>query len=55
MQVSVGQYIRGYDFKPMRGREDCYVEGEVLEFNAIDKSGYNAYRDRKSTRLNSSH
>ena len=46
MQVSVGQYIRGYDFKPMRGREDCYVEGEVLELNAIDKCGYNAYRIR---------
>ena len=46
MQVKIGQYIRGYDFKPMRGREDCYVEGEVLELNAIDKCGYNAYRIR---------
>jgi hypothetical protein len=46
MKVSVGQVIRGYDFKPMVGREDCYVEGEVLELNAIDKCGYNAYRIR---------
>lgn len=26
-----GDVIRGYDFKPMVGREDCYVEGVVLD------------------------
>jgi len=44
MKVSVGQKIRGYDFKPMDGRGDCYVEGIVTEFNAIAKCGYNAYK-----------
>ena len=46
MKVSVGQIIRGYDFKPMVGREDCFVEGEVLELNAISTCGYNAYKIR---------
>ena len=44
MQVSVGDIIRGYDFKPMFSRNDCYVEGVVLEKNAVEKCGYNAYR-----------
>ena len=44
MKVSVGQVIRGYDFKPMAGRNDCYVEGTVVELNAIQKCGYNAYK-----------
>ena len=46
MKVAVGQVIRGYDFKPMAGRNDCYVEGIVLEMNAVEKCGYNAYRIR---------
>lgn len=46
MKVSVGQTIRGYDFKPMVGRNDCFVEGIVLEMNAVEKCGYNAYRIR---------
>jgi hypothetical protein len=27
--AKVGQTIRAYDFKPMQGREDCFVEGVV--------------------------
>ena len=25
-----GDVIRAFDFKPMVGRDDCYVEGEVV-------------------------
>lgn len=46
MQVSVGDVIRGYDFKPMVGRADCYVEGIVLETNAVAEVGFNAYKIR---------
>ena len=42
--AKVGQTIRAYDFKPMAGRADCFVEGEVL---AIDNSqGYKAFKIR---------
>lgn len=44
MKVLVGQIIRGYDFKPMVGRGDCYVEGQVVETNALKTCGYNAYK-----------
>jgi len=40
--AKVGDYIRAYDFKPMRGRLDCYVEGEVIDIN--DTMGYKAYK-----------
>ena len=46
MQVQVKDIIRSYDFKPMVGREDAYVEGEVLELNAIKECRYNAYKIR---------
>lgn len=43
MKVQVGDVIRGYDFKPMVGREDCYCEGIVEAVN--DTSNYfQAYR-----------
>lgn len=38
MKVLKGDVIRGYDFKPMAGREDCYVEGTVEIVN--DNSNY---------------
>ena len=44
MKVLVGDKIRSYDFKPMDGRADCYVEGIVTEFNAVATCGYNAYK-----------
>ena len=44
--AKVGQTIRAYDFKPMIGRSDCFVEGKVL---AIDNSqGYKAFKIRVS-------
>jgi hypothetical protein len=40
--AAVGDYIRAYDFKPMRGRMDCYVEGIVLEIT--NEKGYKAFK-----------
>lgn len=40
--ATVGDYIRAYDFKPMRGRLDCYVEGEVLAVTS--ERGYTAFK-----------
>ena len=37
-----GDTIRGYDFKPMVGRNDCYVEG-VVE-GTTNEMGYMAYK-----------
>ena len=31
--ATVGDVIRAYDFKPMLGRNDCYVEGRIEEIN----------------------
>ena len=44
MIVKTGDVIRSYDFKPMLGREDCFVEGMVVE--ATDEQGYDAYKIR---------
>jgi len=43
LQISKGDVIRGYDFKPMAGRNDCFVEGEVLETNNMENY-YQAYK-----------
>ena len=43
MQVQIGDVIRGYDFKPMVGRNDCFVEGRV-EDARNDEQGYLAYK-----------
>jgi hypothetical protein len=40
-----GDVIRGYDFKPMVGREDSFVEGEVLD-SGDTSQGYQAYKIR---------
>jgi len=45
LSVNVGDVIRAYDFKPMVGRSDCFVEGEVLE-RSNTKNGYQAYMIR---------
>ena len=45
LQVQKGDYIRAYDFKPLKGREDCFIEGEVLETNNTEH-GYQAYKIR---------
>lgn len=38
--AKVGDTIRAYDFKPMKGREDCFVEGIVKR---IDNKLYDAF------------
>ena len=40
-----GDVIRAYDFKPMTGREDCFIEGEVIDAHSIEQ-GYQAYKIR---------
>jgi hypothetical protein len=42
LKVNVGDTIRGYDFKPMVGREDCFVEGVVERIT--NEHGYDAYK-----------
>jgi hypothetical protein len=37
-----GDTIRGYDFKPMVGRNDCYAEGVVERVTT--EPGYQAYK-----------
>ena len=38
-----GDIIRAYDFNPMVGREDCFIEGQVLDAHNTD-NGYQAYK-----------
>ena len=45
LQVRQGDVIRAYDFKPMAGREDCFIEGQVLDAHNTD-NGYQAYKIR---------
>jgi hypothetical protein len=45
LQVQKGDVIRAYDFKPMAGREDCFIEGLVLDTNNTEQ-GYQAYKIR---------
>ena len=40
--ASVGQTIRAYDFKPMVGREDTFVEGVVERITT--EAGYKAFK-----------
>ena len=40
-----GDTIRAYDFKPMVGREDCFIEGEVIDCHNTEQ-GYQAYKIR---------
>ena len=42
MKVNSGDTIRAYDFKPMVGREDCFVEGVVEKVS--QEMGYSAYK-----------
>ncbi len=42
-KVLKGDTIRAYDFKPMLGREDTFIEGQVLETNNTEM-GYQAYK-----------
>lgn len=40
--ANVGDTIRAYDFKPMVGRSDCFVEGKVIAIN--EERGYKAFK-----------
>jgi hypothetical protein len=42
MIVKTGDVIRSYDFKPMVGREDTFVEGVVER--ETNEQGYDAYK-----------
>jgi len=43
VQARQGDTIRAYDFKPMTGREDCYIEGRVVDVNNTEQ-GYQSYK-----------
>jgi hypothetical protein len=45
LTVVQGDTIRAYDFKPMVGREDCFIEGEVIDAHSTEQ-GYQAYKIR---------
>ena len=45
LTIVEGDVIRAYDFKPMVGREDCFIEGEVIDAHSTEQ-GYQAYRIR---------
>lgn len=40
--AKVGDVIRAYDFKPMVGRSDCFVEGKVIDID--EERGYKAFK-----------
>ena len=42
--ADIGNVIRAYDFKPMVGRNDCFVEGVVEAIT--DEKGFQAYKIR---------
>lgn len=44
-RVEINDVIRSYDFKPMVGRPDCFVEGAVVDRNDTSR-GYQAYKIR---------
>ena len=43
-KIEKNDVIRSYDFKPMYGRPDCFVEGRVIELT--NEPGYNAIKIR---------
>ena len=43
LTVVEGDVIRAYDFKPMVGRDDCFIEGKVVDAHSTEQ-GYQAYK-----------
>ena len=41
--AKVGDIIRAYDFKPMAGRDDAFIEGVVIDANN-NESGFSSYK-----------
>ena len=42
IKAEIGDFIRSYDFKPMKGRNDCFVEGTVLDIT--NEPGFKAFK-----------
>lgn len=40
--AKVGDYIRAYDFKPMKGRTDVFIEGTIEA--VTNEPGYKAFK-----------
>lgn len=45
LTIIQGDTIRAYDFKPMVGRGDCFVEGEVIDAHNTEQY-FQAYKIR---------
>jgi hypothetical protein len=43
LTVVEGDVIRAYDFKPMLGRDDCYIEGRVVDAHST-QLGFQSYK-----------
>jgi hypothetical protein len=43
LTIVEGDVIRAYDFKPMQGRDDCFIEGRVVDAHS-NEQGYQAYK-----------
>jgi hypothetical protein len=41
--AKVGDIIRAYDFKPMAGRDDAFIEGIVIDADNME-GGYKAFK-----------
>ena len=41
--AKVGDIIRAYDFRPMAGRDDAFVEG-IVEKTNCNESGFSSYK-----------
>jgi len=41
--ATVGDIIRAYDFKPMAGRDDAFIEGVVID-NNNNEQGFKAFK-----------
>jgi hypothetical protein len=41
--ANVGDIIRAYDFKPMAGRDDAFIEGIVIDANN-NESGFKSFK-----------
>jgi hypothetical protein len=42
-KFAIGDFIRAYDFQPMFGRGDSYLEGKVLDVHMVDPTRLGDY------------
>jgi len=45
IEVREGDVIRAFDFKPMLGRDDCFIEGMVIDADS-NELGFDSYKIR---------